>query len=209
MRKSAIQILLVLMLCMFFVTGCTKESSSDFLIDLDSESDSQNTSEQVNEQDVVGVDDVSSVFVYVVGAVKNAGVYELSKSARVFEAVDMAGGTTETAAVAYLNLARIVEDGERIYIPTLEEVLAEEIPFPSEEFVARQDSGANDTSGKVNINKATLEELMTLSGIGAAKAQNIMDYREAFGSFSNVEDLQNVSGIGAATFQKIQDNICV
>ena len=150
----------------------------------------------------------SPVFVYVCGAVHRPGVYQLTDSSRIFEAIEMAGGFTEDAAISFLNLARIVEDGEQIYAPTVEEVAALEDGSVFHWLESSRVSGNSaNSSGKVNINQAGVEELMRLTGIGPSKAQSIVDYREQYGAFSQLEDVMNVSGIGEATFAKIKNDI--
>ena len=150
----------------------------------------------------------STIFVFVCGAVHRPGVYELTNSSRVFEAIEMAGGFTKDASPSFLNLARAVEDGEQIYAPTVEEVLALEDGNTFHWLESsRNPANSAESSGKVNINQAGAEELMRLTGIGPSKAKSIVDYREQYGAFKQIEDLMNVSGIGEATFAKIKDDI--
>ena len=144
-----------------------------------------------------------TVFVYVCGAVESPGVYELRADARVFEAISSAGGITEEAAPDALNQARLIVDGEQIYVPTVEEA-------------ASQTAGVGETTGtkgtenvKVNINTAGKEELMTLTGIGEAKADDILKYREEHGSFGSIEELMQISGIKEGVFNKIKDDITI
>ena len=144
-----------------------------------------------------------TVFVYVCGAVESPGVYELRADARVFEAISSAGGITEEAAPDAVNQARVIVDGEQIYVPTVEEA-------------ASQTAGVGETTGtkgtenvKVNINTAGKEELMTLTGIGEAKADDILKYREEHGSFGSIEELMQISGIKEGVFNKIKDDITI
>ena len=147
-----------------------------------------------------GVEDIPETgaccYVHICGAVVNPGVYELKPGERVFQAVEYAGGFTEEAAEEYLNLALEVEDGMKIVVPSKTE--AEAWPTVAEE-----------AQGKVNLNTATKAELMTLSGIGEARAEDIIRYRETKGLFSRIEDIKKVSGIKDAAFQKIKDDITV
>lgn len=142
------------------------------------------------------------VYVYVCGAVNAPGVYELKSGARVFEAIQLAGGLTGEAAPEAVNQARTVSDGEQIRVPTAQE--AEE-----------QGAGVGETviegsdNRKVNINTAGKEELMTLTGIGESKAQSILDYREENGKFGNIEELMQIQGIKEGVFNKIKDDITV
>lgn len=135
--------------------------------------------------------------VFVCGAVKTPGVYELPAGSRVYEAVALAGGMTDDAALSAVNQAEPLTDGQMIEIPTEEE---HELRAAAEE--EHQD-------GLVNINTADLEELKTLSGIGDSKARNIIAYREKNGAFKAVEDIKNVDGIGEGVFAKLEDCIKV
>jgi competence protein ComEA len=184
---------------------CLLELSDGVDEDHKVDGDSLGTNELDNE-----LDSELGVFVHVCGAVNQPGVYELGGNRRVFEAVDLAGGLREDAAVSYINLAREVEDGERIYVPNLEEILEltegrDDIHLILDKFGGNNSSG--DTLGKVSINQAGLDELMTLSGIGPSKARSIIDYREQHGRYNTIEELMNVSGIGVSTFEKIREDI--
>lgn len=149
----------------------------------------------------------NSIFVYVCGAVKNAGVYSLAVGDRLYMAIELAGGFTKEAAKDYHNLARIVEDGERIYILTQREVeeLSEKEQILGETQVEQQ----IEKTQVVNLNTAKVEELTTLPGIGESKAQLIIEYRTKVGKFKSIEELMNISGIGEAMFEKIKDKITI
>lgn len=143
-----------------------------------------------------------TVFVYICGAVNTPGVYELDKDARVFEAIRSAGGMTDEAAPDAINQARVVSDGEQIYVPTAEE--AESQGTGGEGTVT--ESAVDD---KVNINTAGKDELMTLTGIGEAKAGSILRYREENGRFESIEELMEIEGIKEGVFNKIKDDITI
>lgn len=145
-----------------------------------------------------------NLFVYVCGAVVNEGVYELPTSSRVYVAIEAAGGMTEDAAESYLNLAELVSDGERIYVPTQQEVDEGTISL-----LIPDDDSEDSAGGLVNINTASADQLMTLSGIGEKKAEDIISYRNSNGNFGSIEDIKNVSGIGDSTFEAIKDSITV
>lgn len=145
----------------------------------------------------------STIFVYVCGAVNRPGVYELKADARVYEAIACAGGTRADAAADIVNQAQKMTDGERVYIPTQEEVRAGMIP--AEEGIT-DDTQAGE---KININTASKEELMTLPGIGASRADAILAYRKTNGPFQAAEELMNVEGIKEGVFDKIKDGITV
>src|SRR4051794_28712979 len=136
-----------------------------------------------------GEDRHGRLVVHVAGAVHRPGVYRLSPGARVQDAVRRAGGARRRADLTQVNLAATVEDGRQIIVP-----LRAPAPGPG---VPVSPSGTAATPGvPLNLNTATLEQLDTLSGVGPATAQKIIDYRDAHGGFSSVEELGEVPGIG-------------
>lgn len=182
------------------ISGCSgKEGES--LEEL-SVSDKEKTEEEKSAPEE-REDPAETVYVYVCGAVNAPGVYELKKDARVFEAINLAGGMTAEAAPEAVSQARTVADGEQIYVPTVQEIQMQGAGV--EDIV----TGNADVSGKVNINTAGKEELMTLTGIGEAKAQSILDYREEHGQFGSIEDLMLIEGIKEGVFNKIKEDITI
>lgn len=143
-------------------------------------------------------DDTEPAFccVYVCGAVQNPGVYELPKGARVGAAIEKAGGFTQNAAATY-NLAEKVADEQMIQVLTVEE--------SSQMQTVKTES----EDGRINLNTATAEQLMTLPGIGQSKADSIIAYRTENGSFQSIEDVMNITGIKEGVFVKIKDSITV
>ena len=139
----------------------------------------------------------SLLYVHVCGQVKNPGVYQLEEGARIFDAVQLAGGLTEEAWEEAINLAKIVTDGEQIRIPDQTE---------AELFLLEE---TQTESGLINLNQATKEQLMTLTGIGEARAKDIIAYREEHGAFQTIEDIMKVEGIKEGMFSKMKDKICV
>ncbi|WP_313432064.1 helix-hairpin-helix domain-containing protein [Siminovitchia terrae] len=142
------------------------------------------------------------LFVDVKGAVSSPGLYEAKEGDRVLDAIDQAGGLIKTADEKQVNFAQKVHDEMIIYIPEKGEVVEEALP-------AMAAPSSTQAAGKININRADLSELQNLPGVGPAKAQAIIDYREDQGPFKKVEDIQNVSGIGEKTFEKLQESITV
>ena len=122
---------------------------------------------------------------------QNPGVYQLESGDRVNDAIIMAGGLTDDACTKNLNKARKLSDGEKIYIPSEDEI---EI--------------SSNSSGLININTASADELMLLPGIGQVYAQRIIDYRSSK-SFSSIEEITNIDGIGEKTFNKLKDLITI
>lgn len=145
--------------------------------------------------------------VYVCGAVEKPGIYTLPVGSRLYEAIAMAGGFSKKADSAYHNLARAIEDGERIYILSTSETkeLTTQQQMEGEEGAG----GAVQANGLINLNTATAEQLMTLPGIGEARAADILAYRAKIGQFTDIEELMNVSGIGEARFERVKDKITV
>lgn len=148
----------------------------------------------------------SSIYVYVCGEVKHAGVYELSATARVSEAVEAAGGFTKKADTEAVNLARIAVDAEQIMIPRKTGRMEKSTGNPA--YGAVEDSGEG-MMALVNINTADENMLMSLGGIGQAKAEAIIAYRTEQGAFARIEDITKVPGIKDGIYNQIKDKICV
>lgn len=160
----------------------------------DSSTEKEVNKEEPLEQDLITVD--------VKGAVKSPGIYDLPVGSRVNDAVQKAGGLTEQADSKSLNLAQKVSDEALVYVPT-----------KGEESASQQaGSGAPSSTSKdkkVNLNKASLEELKQVKGLGGKRAQDIIDHREANGKFKSVDELKKVSGIGGKTIEKLKDYVTV
>ena len=172
-----------------------------------------------------GSDAEMLIYVQVSGAVVRPGVYALPAGARIFQAIELAGGLTGEAESSSLNQAGFLADGQMVYVMDKEEAAAwaagasagdgsGAVPgMPGGDVSegqpgrARSDGGAED--GKVNLNTATESDLMALPGIGAAKAKSILAWREENGGFSQIEDLMKIQGIKEGVFSKIKDSVKV
>lgn len=172
---------------------------------------------------------INYFYVDIKGAVKTPGVYKLEEGKRVDDAIKMAGGLIENSDTSIINLSKKIEDEMLIIIYTKEELqeyknnlkieeinkkLKEEIICPdysNKACINIEEKKENDVSesNKISINKATKEELMTVSGIGESKAEEIIKYREENGEFKSIEDITSVSGIGESLYEKIKDYITV
>lgn len=152
--------------------------------------------------------DKSKVTVDVKGAVVKPGVYTLKASARVTDAIQEAGGMTEDADAKSVNLAASLSDEEVIYVANKDENVSV-LGQSGTGQVSEKGGQALSKDGKINLNTATSEELQTISGIGAKRAEDIIAYRESHGGFQSVDDLKNVSGIGDKTLDKIRESIYV
>lgn len=130
------------------------------------------------------------IYIQICGYVNNPGVFEVQEDTRLFEVLELAGGVAAEGSTDSLWLAKIVKDGERIYVPGKDEM----IPYQYED-------------GLINVNTANVDELMKLPGIGESRAQDIVNYRQQNGDFQKIEDIMNVSGIKESAFNKIKDKI--
>lgn len=169
------------------VSAVSKDSSSEKEV-------KKEEKEESPEQDLITVD--------VKGAVKSPGIYDLPVGSRVHDAVQKAGGLTDEADSKSLNLAQKISDEALVYVPTKGEEAASQ----------QATSGTSPSTSKdkkVNLNKASLEELKQVKGLGGKRAQDIIDHREANGKFKSVDELKKVSGIGAKTIEKLKDYVTV
>ena len=144
----------------------------------------------------------SKIIVHIAGEVVNEGVIELEENSRINDAIESAGGVTAEADLSKINLASVLKDGQKVYIPSEEEIEDGYLEEENEKNILRND-------GKININTATQTEFETLPGVGASTALKIINYRKENGNFSSIEDIKNVPGIGDSKFDNIKDNITV
>ncbi len=149
-----------------------------------------------------------TAFVHVVGQVKNPGLYELPAGSRLVDAVAAAGGFTDSADQAALNLAQVVQDGQQVVVAAQGAAEASADPAGSEGAPGgSRSAGSVGPGGRVDLNSADAAALQTLDGIGPALAARILAYRAAHGGFRSVNDLQNVTGIGPKKFAAIKGSV--
>lgn len=201
MQKKKILIIICCIVCAILYLVVTKESQSTDIIYMKEEQESEKAEQEVNPKISSQLESIKKnttpkveenyIYVHICGAVKKEDVYRLSKGARVYEALAMAGGLANNGESSKVNLARIIVDGESIYFPMKGEKIK-----------------AND-DGIVNINTCTKEDLMKLPGIGEAKAGDIIEYREKNGGFTKTEEIMKISGIKDSLYNKIKDKIKV
>lgn len=153
------------------------------------------------EASVDSVTEVKLITVHVCGEVVFPGVYQLEEGARVVRAIDAAGGVCAGAMQDYLNLASVLNDGDKVYVPSKQEIEAGILPDNTD--------GTGEAMLSININTATKSELMQLPGIGESKAESILAYRQEHGSFTTIEDIMQISGIKEAVYSQIKDYIKV
>ena len=215
MKKRIFLCALSIMLLLFTVS-CGK-NGEDLVIrqeDVSGEEDTgQEDSESLKEDAEVSsgrdLQEKEEIWVDISGAVNTPGVYRLAEGARVFEAVQAAGGFPDDADTQWLNQAAMVSDGEKIRVYTKEETEKMKEQGISQAQESGESPAGGESAKKVNLNTADAEELQTIPGIGAARAAAIISYREEAGGFGSIEDIQNVSGIKGKTFEKIEEYITV
>lgn len=190
MWKKLIKILVVLSLGILCLCSCGEKGETLFF--------TPQTADTTYGQEETFAEDVAEstqIVVHVCGAVCEPGVFALEKGSRAVDAIALAGGMNEYADGDYINLASILQDGEKLYVPTKQETLLWK--------------EAEAKSSFVNINTASSDELCTLPGIGESKAADIIAYREKHGAFSSKEDIMKVGGIKESLFAGIEEFIIV
>jgi len=168
-------------------------------------------------------EETTEILVDIKGQINSPGVYKMNNQERVNDVIKKAGGLTNYADTSMINLSQKVKDEMVIIIYSKKEVIEmnkkEPCICPKNNDACideknkiediSKDKENKKTNNKISINNATKEELMTLDGIGEAKAESILEYRKEKGSFEKVEDIQNVSGIGEALYEKIKNKIII
>lgn len=156
------------------------------------------------------VKEKNKIVLHITGEVNKPGIIEIDEGSRLADAIEAAGGLTPNANINKINLAYVVQDGQKINIPDVNTVdTSNYITENIGENIIMEDSKTNTNTNLVNINTATQTELESLTGIGPSTALKIIKYREENGKFKTIEDIKNVSGIGDSKFESIKDEICV
>ena len=189
----------------------------------------ENIAEDLEESEENTKEEINKIIVHVSGAVNKEGIVELEENSRISDAINKAEGLKENADTKNINLAFKLEDGMKIYIPTIGEniegnegneqnqnanMIDETSKYVTSSSGVVQEEQTNKQSEekqneKININTATQTELETLPGIGPSTSLKIVNYREENGKFKAIEDIKEVSGIGDAKYENIKDLICV
>lgn len=202
-RKDKIIMGLIIVIVALFANNYVKNNEDDLLKSeitlLDKSSDALSPADE--DENV----EINEMKVYISGEISKEGVYEFEDGDRLDDLIKKAGGLTENANAKDLNLAMKLEDEMKIYIPSIYEIssddTADTIPIIT--------SDSKDSSkDKININKASKEELMSLPNIGDKRADSILEYRES-NTFETIEDIKNVNGIGEKFYQSLKDLITV
>lgn len=153
------------------------------------------------------------IIVHIIGEVKKEGIVSLKEGDRVIDAIKKAGGETKNADLSQVNLAYILSDGQKIYIPSKNEkidtfVISSNEP-DIEESKENSNNVASNISSKININTATESQLDTLPGVGPSTAMKIIEYRNTNGKFKKIEDIKEVKGIGEAKYEDLKNYITI
>lgn len=196
-EKIVICIILLIIISIIGYYIYKKINNNESYIEEDDSYIAENFIEIENETNINKSED--NIIIHIAGCVENEGVYEIKKDSRISDAVEIAGGLTSDANTKVINLAQKLSDGQKIYIPNINEDIEE-----------YEDENINlfNYDDLVNINTANQTELETLPGIGPSTADKIIKYRKENGNFENIEDIKNVSGIGDAKYENIKDKIC-
>lgn len=174
-----------------FISGQDQKSAAEILIEETATSSQSSTTSQ-NE---LKKDEAVFILIDVGGEVQKPGVVQLPKDSRVYMAIEKAGGLKKTADTKRINLAAVLSDGEKLYIPKFNETLDQ--------------SSASDPKSLININTADSEALQKINGVGPSTAEKIIAYRESNGQFKKIEEIKNIGGIGDKTFIKFKNQISI
>lgn len=211
LSKKQLMILILLGGVIVFVIGyyiytTTSNEGYEQLDVISEEENNQNKESVENEQEEM-------IVVHIAGEVKKPGIVKIKEGARIADIIEEAGGLTEKANIININLAYIIEDGQKIIIPSKEQKVEIEqegyIQTENGVGIINEEQGLSNKNQLVNINKATKEELCELQGIGESTADKIITYRKENGNFKQIEDIKNVPGIGDAKYENIKDKISV
>ena len=197
-EKIVICIILLIIISIIGYYIYKKINNNESYIEEDDSYIAENFIEIENETNINKSED--NIIIHIAGCVENEGVYEIKKDSRISDAVEIAGRLTSDANTKVINLAQKLSDGQKIYIPNI-----------NEDIEKYEDENINlfNYDDLVNINTANQTELETLPGIGPSTADKIIKYRKENGNFENIEDIKNVSGIGDAKYENIKDKICI
>lgn len=213
-----------------YLSNSNNQTTDNISILEEVEKDIQEENIQLNENNVENNEKVQQeikekIAIHITGEVKKTGIIYLEEGARIADAINAAGGATKNASLEQVNLAYILEDGQKIYIPNKKEKIetnAYIITNSGNNVLIEKGKGSSNTNVnakanqnmkganiKVNINSANQTELETLPGIGPSLAGRIIEYRESNGKFQQIEDIQNVKGIGDSKYSNIKEYICI
>lgn len=208
-KKQKVIIIIIAAFMLLFVGYyiINKANNSKYIM-IETEEKDMTESDNSNENSMID-SEKQKIIIHITGEVKRQGIVELNEGDRISDAINISGGTTEKADLSKINLAYCVEDGQKIYIPSRDDLKNASNDILTKDAGANVIQNNNIKSDKVNINTASQTELETLSGIGPSTALKIINYREENGKFKKIEDLKKVPGIGETKFESLKESICI
>ncbi len=218
-KENMIKVVVITLLLFLYVGSFIYISTKIIKTEKGSENETNVLAKEDLKEETNTETSVKEIVVDVKGNVKKPGVYKIKENSRVTDAIDAAGGLSKNANTRFINLSKLLSDGDVVVIYSNEEIedakkedkIAVETPCICEEVKndACYKEETTNTNGKININTATINELMTLTGIGESKAKLIIEYRTQNGNFKDIKDIMKVKGISETLFSKFKENITI
>lgn len=197
----ALAVVICIIICLSIDNNDSKEDYSYLVV---------NNSQNSNEKKLDEAQQSLPIYIHVAGEVNIPGLIEAEEGDRIKDVIEKAGGLTDLADISKINLAYQVQDGQKVVVPSINDIIDEKskstnyiIENSGDDIVQNE----SNSSSKVNINTASQTELETLSGIGPSIASKIIAYRNENGKFKNIEEIKNVPGVGSSKFESIKDEI--
>lgn len=211
-KKERIILIIMTIFILLFIGGYIINKANKAVyteLETDSNEFGSNIIENETNDEKMELED-KEIIIHVTGAVKKQGIVKIKQGSRISDVINVAGGIDDRADLSKINLAYIVQDGQKIYVPSIDdkedtETILEEAGVN----VIKDGTDSNNKKDKININNASQTELETLSGVGPSTALKIINYRNENGKFKKIDDIKNVPGIGEAKFENIKEDICV
>lgn len=218
-KENMIKVVVITLLLFLYVGSFIYISTKIIKTEKGSENETNVLAKEDLKEETNTETSVKEIIVDVKGSVKKPGVYKIKENSRVTDAIDAAGGLSKNANTRFINLSKLLSDGDVVVIYSNEEIedakkedkIVVETPCICEEVKndACYKEETTNTNGKININTATINELMTLTGIGESKAKLIIEYRTQNGNFKDIKDIMKVKGISETLFSKFKENITI
>lgn len=218
-KENMIKVVVITLLLFLYVGSFIYISTKIIKTEKGSENETNVLAKEDLKEETNTETSVKEIVVDVKGSVKKPGVYKIKENSRVTDAIDAAGGLSKNANTRFINLSKLLSDGDVVVIYSNEEIedakkedkIVVETPCICEEVKndACYKEETTNTNGKININTATINELMTLIGIGESKAKLIIEYRTQNGNFKDIKDIMKVKGISETLFSKFKENITI
>ncbi len=210
-KKQKIILIIIVICILLFIGGyiMSKANKAGYT-ELEIENNESNIDIIENETNNIEELEDKEIIIHVTGAVKKQGIVKVKQDSRISDVIDKAGGISNKADLSKINLAYIVQDGQKVYVPSVDD--KEDVNTVIEEAgtnVIKDGIDSSNKGSKININKASQTELETLNGIGPSTALKIINYRNSNGNFKTIDDIKDVPGIGESKFENIKNEICV